>query len=993
MESKEEEIRKKIEQITGKALEHSSAGTQKPQSLRTYRVRKVLLFSSSYDFFLLEEQGRLQRLLNQISSEENSSQIQLIHVQHHQQAQKRIAEENFDVYIIFNHEDSAELYTHLTDVKTTKNIPIVLLHNSIKTLKDIKKNDVKKQIDFYFTWNGDGKIVTSILQLIEDKENITKEKIRANNIILLIEDSIQYYSSLLEAIYEEINTSMDFILKEELNSFQRLRRYERRPLVLHAPSFQQANIYIENYENDIICLITDNHSISEEGVDVTAGLDLSRRLIQKTPNLPILVNSSEPIQSKKSLPKQIHLVSKNEPKFRDIVKAHIKKSLGEISVFIEDKNQRKIQIKSIAELEENLEKISEQNLKKYAKKSLLSQWLWTLREFEFSKEVEKIENRQTSKSSIKKQLLECLETFHYSINEELISDYDRSGKRTLGKFSRIGEGSLGGKARGLAFLAQLLTKYIPEDILPGIKITVPRTIVLSTDVFERFLEKNNLFDSKLLDLSDERISATFLKASLPPTILGDLRSFIRNTQKPLIIRSSGILEDSLQQPFAGIYSSVLLPNESWETDLRFQEVCTAVKYVYSSTYFQRAQTYIKSTPKRIGDEKMAVILQEVVGRKHGRYFYPTISGVAKSYNHYPVGSSKPEDGIAYLALGLGKAIVEGGATYCFSPAQPKRPISGTPKDFISYSQNNFFAVDLNSVYSFGSKEEDSSVLQLDLDSADREEVLAHIASTYLPADDALYPGLEEGGLPVVDFSPIIVYDSFPLAKAIHLLLEISQIALGYPVEIEFAVTLPQEKEETPELVVLQMRSMVPPDQNCQISLEDYPEKNIFCFSDNALGNGIIKNIENIIYVKPDTFDMSNSTRIVDQIRNINTTLLDKNKPYMLIGPGRWGSSDPWLGIPVQWSDIAGVKVIIETPFSERMLEPSQGSHFFHDMVSSQIGYLITKKGTGDVDWEFLKTLETVEETQDIMHVKAPKNLQVILDGCSRKGLVLKKSNK
>ena len=635
MESKEEEICKKIEEITGKTLERRVA--KKQHSLQKNRLKKILLLSSSYDFFLLEEQGRLQRLFKQLQLDEESSEIHLFHTQNYQEARQKTKDEQFDLYLLFNPKDEPSLYLHLEEIQKNQHTPIVLLANSIKTLQDIKNKDKQKLITHYFTWNGDGKIITTILQLLEDKNNITDKKIAKNNIILLIEDSIQYYSTILEAIYDQLNFFMDELLKEQLNYFQKQKRFQRRPLVLHASTFQEANTYLKDYQKDIICVITDNHSVSEGGENLDLGVELAITLSKHNPTLPILINSSEPISEEKKLPTTLQFVSKNEPKFKSTLKNHIKKSLGSITLILEDENTNKHQLSSIADFEEALPKLSEKTLQKYSKKSSFSKWLWSLREFEYSEQVQTIEQHANNKTQLKQLLLESLETFHYAVEDELITDYDRSGKRTLGKFSRMGEGALGGKARGLAFLAQLLSKYVPEDILDGLKITVPRTIVLSTEVFEKFIEKNKLFDSTLLQRTDERIAAKFLSASLPPIILGDLRSFVRNTKKPLIIRSSGILEDSLHQPFAGIYASVLLPNESWETDLRFQEVCTAVKYVYSSTYFERAQSYIKSTPKRIGDEKMAVILQEVVGRKHQRYFYPAISGVAKSYNHYPIG--------------------------------------------------------------------------------------------------------------------------------------------------------------------------------------------------------------------------------------------------------------------------------------------------------------------------------------------------------------------
>jgi hypothetical protein len=503
------------------------------------------------------------------------------------------------------------------------------------------------------------------------------------------------------------------------------------------------------------------------------------------------------------------------------------------------------------------------------------------------------------------------------------------------------------------------------------------------------MTQNKLHDPLLYELPDERIAYKFMSASLPATVLGDLRAFIGKTRQPLVVRSSGVLEDSLMQPFAGIYDSILLPNESWETDFRFQEVCNAIKYVYASTYFEKARTYIKSTPKNLGDEKMAVLIQEVVGKKHGQYFYPTISGVAKSYNYYPSGGCKPEDGIVYLALGLGKAIVDGGCTFCFCPEQPTIPMFGTPKDFIRHSQRNFYALNLKSVYRIVNKNEETALSKLDKDVAKDHGVLEKIASTYFVRDDTLSPGVYDEGSIVINFAPIIEYDSIPLAQALKLLLRISEIALGYPVEIEFAANVGAAESDKAELVILQIRSMLPPGKTHEIIIGEYNQKNDLCYSENALGNGIIEHIQDIVYVKS-SFEMANSARAVTQIRKLNTKLMGEGKPYMLVGPGRWGSADSWLGIPIIWSDIAGAKVIIETPFKERAIDPSQGSHFFHDLISSQVGYLITKEDKGNIDVQWLDSLPSIEDMTDVRHVRVRFELEVKIDGKLGKAVIQKR---
>ena len=668
----------------------------------------------------------------------------------------------------------------------------------------------------------------------------------------------------------------------------------------------------------------------------------------------------------------------------------------DLKIVITDKNGKEIFcIKKIDDFESLLKKADKRIIFNYAKKNVFSEWLKNIDEIEIANKFLLLETETTNLEDFINQLKNIIEDYKYSINQAPISGFSRKTDDPLVKITKIGDGSLGGKARGLSFIAKMLSKYITEDMFPNLKITIPRSIILSTDIFDIFMDHNNLYDLDFNQLTDQRIAAKFMEKDTPAIIIGDLRAFIKNSRKPLIVRSSGLLEDSLMQPFAGIYESVIFPNDSWETDTRFQEICNSIKYVYASTYFEKARTYIKNTPKHIGDEKMAVLIQEVAGIKHENYFYPTISGVAKSYNYYPSGSCKPEDGIAYLALGLGKSIVDGGSSFAFCPERPKAPIFGTPKEYMKYAQTKYYALNLKSIYRFANFTEKIALEKLGIDDAKKHGVLDKTVSTYIHQDDQICPGIYENGYIVVDFAPIINYDSLPLVKALKLLLKISEIALGYPVEIEFAVNIPKEESEPAELVVLQIRNMITPEKNIEINIDQIKRENTLFYSENALGNGIIENLKNIVYIDQELFDLSNSTKVVNQIKNINNKLMDENKPYVLVGPGRWGSTDPWLGVPVIWSDIAGAKVIVETPYKERHIDPSQGSHFFHDMIASQVVYLITKK-ENDIDWKWIKKQKVVEETEFIKHIQTQKPLKTIVDGKIGKGLILKqevKSNK
>ncbi len=988
LETKEEAIKKKIEEITGyKPKDSKNLVLETGKHLRPFSIKKILLLSSSYDYFLLEEEGRIEKLFHQIYPKELPLQPpEITHVESANEVEEYLDNDQFDLLIIFNDPQKISLLSFTHSIKETHpNLPIVYLANHTAQLNSLIEKDNYETIERAFTWNGDGSILLTIIQLFEDQTNIQSDPSGENKeIILLIEDDIQYYSSYLLMIYEELWKYTNDLMHDDLTLIQKNRRYQRRPFILHTTDFDEAKALVNQYTNHLLCIISDNNTKNKKD---NAGIDLAQKIEELKPDLPVIIQSSEPNQLKK-LPKNTEFISKQNNQLQKNIRKLVSESLGPTKLQIPYSEGTKT-IKTLDEFEKFFLNNPATTFSSIVQTNIISKWLFGLQEKELATNIRKIEENEDSLSRFHQQIIDTIEEYNYSLHQATVTDFSRKTQEPHANIHRIGNGSLGGKARGLAFLAKILSKYITDEMFPNLKITIPRTIVLSTEIFDDYIEQNDLSLEDLFSLSDERIASHFLKANLPPTILGDLRSFVRNTRKPLIVRSSGMLEDSLFQPFAGIYASVLLPNESWETDLRFQEVCNSIKYVYSSTYFSKARTYIRSTPKHIADEKMAILLQEVVGQKHGKYFYPTVSGVAKSYNHYPAGPCSPEEGIVYLSLGLGKAIVDGGSSYCFCPKRPKTPLCGTPKDFLPYAQKKFYAIDLTSFYKTMGDHEENSLAHLDIDIAKKHGTLDLLASTYSHRDDRLYPGIEEGGYLVINFAPLLQFDTIPIAKAMELLLSVSEIALGYPVEIEFALNISHEGEESAELIILQIRNMMPPSETEDVNLSDFRKEDVVCYSDNALGNGTITDIKDIVYINPETFDMGQSQQIVPLLRDINLSLMEMQKPYLLIGPGRWGSADPWLGIPVIWSDIAGAKTIVETPLKEKSIEPSQGSHFFHDMVSSQVGYLITQSKKSILNWKYLFSLPKVFDEKSVCHVKTDSPLSVHLDGRNRKGIIVK----
>ena len=990
MDQKLRKIQESIEEVTGRTLDLVSHKTYS-EELEASLIDDVLLFSTSYDYFLIEEEGRLNTLCKEKFSYGDIRQIPDIkHVETQEECIEKVQKGKTDLLIIFGEPMNTGLEDFMKSVKSEEiDTPVVWIRNDGS--QNLPEDD--DRLDEVFTWNGDGKIILSIIQYIEDKLRFSKgdfhEKTRP---ILLVEDSKQYYSSYVNEIYEKIWDYLFEILHDELDRERKIERYLKRPFIILAKDVSEGRKLYKRTKKDLLCVITDNRLEAEEGVEENAGLRFARYLKKDHPDLSVLLQSSSS-SLEEEVDKGIEHVDKKDPALHQKIARFVEKHLSpiELSVSVGD-GFEEVKVTDIEELEEAVNASDDEELEELISDERLVRWLETLTEYDLAEKFKELSYKDLSFSALRERFEDLMEEYRYTSYRSAVADYRRERGDLKRKINRIGGGALGGKARGLAFISKLFSNYLPEDLFKDLKITVPRTTVLTSTVFEKFLEENEITVSELFDLSDERISSRFISGSLPATIIGDLRSFVRKTDDPLIVRSSGVLEDSLTRPFAGVYSSMFLPNESWETSLRFKEVCDAIKHVYASTFFKRASDYVRTTPKNITDEKMSVIIQEVVGKKHGNHYYPTISGVAKSHNYYSTKGCKPEDGIVYLSLGLGKEIVEGGSSYHFCPECPKSPMFGTPKDFIPHSQTEFYALNLESIYRVVGKDEDTSLSKLDITTAEEHGVLDKIASTYSPKDDRLYPGTGREGSRVIDFAPIINYDYIPLADAIKLLLKVAETALGYPVEIEFAVDLNKKESERSELVVLQIRSMISGDELTEVDIEKCDDSKLVCRTDKTLGHSMIEEINDVVYTKPGVFEMKNSEQAAQELRKVNDKLMEEDREYILIGPGRWGTTDPWMGIPVEWGEIAGAKVIVELPAKGRTIEPSQGSHFFHDMISSETCYMVIDDEE-KIDWEWLEEQTIEEESENIKHVRTEQALEVRVDGKEGRSAIIKNGQK
>jgi CheY-like chemotaxis protein len=962
-----------------------------------YKVKKFLLVASLYDYFMLEEDGRLQELLLKTYQQWNLGYIpQFFRITGGENALQIIKNEKFDLVILVMRLGDMDPFTFGRMVKEIDpTLPVIGLAFNTPELKRLLEVDDGTAIERIFVWQGDGRILLGILQYIEDRKNAHND-IQFGGIqsILLIEDAIDFYSSYLPIVFSVLHELTEQSLKDDLTFAQKIQRQSGRPQIQLATSYEEAITIFEQSKSDLLGIITDSCFPQNKILNPTAGLSFIEKVLSELPELPILLQSSEPAAEAMARKAGIGYLSKNSPTLSQDLKKFFSSSFGYGELVIQSGSAAgESKVSTINQLFSIISDLPENTLRKIISHGDLDRWLRARTEFVLADTIQTFYKQAPALNiELGSQLKKIIADFRTASHRGSIVAYSRYFHEDYSRFSIIGSGSIGGKARGLAFLDRILANNFDQAQFPNIEIAIPRTLVIGTDMFDDFIRENDLLAFAVENHSDNHIINRFVQASLPAKMVGDLRDFIKNVRVPLAVRSSSLLEDSLYLPFAGIYATKMLPNDQYGDDIRFLNLVNSIKFVYASTFFRQAKSYISSTTHRIEDEKMAVLIQPVVGTLYQDCFYPDFSGVARSYNYYPVGQAEPEDGVVNVALGLGKTVVDGGVSLRFTPAfagiLPQFP---SIKDMFNFSQRDFYAVSMKHVASVAFLEEDQYLVKEKLERAEKDGVLQNLASTYSRENDAVYDGISFPGPRIITFAHILKNRIFPLAEILQYLLKLSSEAMDCPVEIEFAATLDADNVFPAFFSILQVRPLAVNDELVKVELTQIEKETALCYSDQVLGNGVSSTIQDIVFVKPAIFDAGKSPEIAIEVDKLNAELHAEKIPYMLIGPGRWGSTDPWLGIPVKWSQISGVNVVVEVSLPNMNVDPSQGSHFFQNMTSLRIGYFTIplNSAKGFIDWPWLEGQPAVRETTFLRHIRLAHPVKVMIDGRKSQGIVLK----
>ncbi len=968
-------------------------------SLMKSRVRNILLICSLYDYYMIEEDGRLGDLLGNTYTISDAGNIPVItQISNTDTALELLGKDtghNFDLIICMARIGSMDFPEFIRDVRNIRSdLPVVVLAHSPEELVRLQEKHWTDEPNRVFTWLGRGETVLGIIRLVEDSRNAEHDcRELGAPCLLLVEDDIHFYSRYLYEVMSIIQERTIEILDSFSSFTKRNLRARTRTKVLMVTSLEEAEKILETHGDALIGVITDLKFLRSGALDEKAGKILIEKIKETQPEMPVILQTSESDGQKIAAALDVEYISKNSPTLMSDLRRCLAESFGFGELVFRDSDGEKCRsVLSVKELNQLLDKIPAESVCRSLRTGELVRWLKVQTELELACRIQEELSMNGNPLEVRTRLVEIFRTYNRESRRGYVSDYSRSFHEDQVLFSRLGSGSMGGKGRGLAFIDRVLAANFDESRFKKVHVSVPRTLIITTEFFDKFMYQNKLLEFALECDNDRRILRQFLKADLPPTILGDIRDYIRAVRLPIAVRSSSLLEDAMYQPFAGIYATKMLPNNSRSADKRFNDLADAVKYVYASTFLRAAKSYITATNHRVEDEKMAVLLQEVVGRNYGHSFYPHFAGVGRSYDFYPTGSAKPEDGVVNVALGLGKSIVDGGVSLRFTPNYPRvLPQFATLKDMMNNSQHNFYAVSMSHSEWSSSLDEDQYMVLKDLGIAEKDGTLEYLASTYDAANERVLDGITRPGPRVINFAHVLKNKIFPLAPLTDTLLTIGEDAMGCPVEIEFAVTLGKKRPLPADFSLLQIRPMVVSDRLVKVDLADMEDKKIFCCTDTALGNGVIDSIMDIAYVKPDLFDASHTRAIVKEVDNLNRKLCSEGKAYILIGPGRWGSTDPWLGIPVSWSQISGVKVIVEASQPNMNVDPSQGSHFFQNMTSLGVAYFTVShvKENNSIDWSWLDSQPVAGEGELLRHISLELPVKVMIDGRSGRGIMIK----
>jgi CheY-like chemotaxis protein len=962
------------------------------------RIHRVLIICSNYDNYMLEEDGRIdEQIFNEYASLNLRDPPSFVQTDNADDAFSILSEGNIDLVISMLSLKGADVFALAKKIKLKyADIPIVVLTYFSREVSLRLEGEDLSAIDYVFCWLGDASLILAIIKLIEDKMNADYDIEHIGvQAIILVENSIRYISSYLPNIYRIVlQQSIDF-QREALNEHQRMLKMRGRPKILLANNFNDSIDLYRKYKYNVLGVISDI-SYKRDGVqDENAGIELCQVVMADDDNVPFLLQSSSLNHRKAAEDLGAGFIYKYSKSLSLELRNFIIQNLAfGPFVFRNPDTLEPIAIATdLQSLQQKILTIPDNTLEYHATRNHFSKWLNARALFPVAQMFKYIRKEDfETMDEMRRFLYVAISSFRLGKGRGIIAKFDKTSFDEYQIFSRIGDGSIGGKARGLAFINRIIKNNKLFNKFPDVLITIPRTVVLSTDIFDEFMDHNNLYSVALSDLPDEEILNRFINAELPGHVYQDFYAFLAVSRNfPIAVRSSSKLEDSHYQPFAGVYSTYMIPRLP-DNKLMVKMLSDAIKEVYASVYYRASKAYMTATANVIDEEKMGIILQEVCGNRHGDIYYPTLSGVARSINYYPIGSEKAEDGIVNMAFGLGKLIVEGGLSLRFSPKYPKKILQlSSPETALRDTQKEFCALDLN-VNSFVPSTDDGvNILKIDIKDLNNEAAMRYVASTYDRNNNMLRDGIMHPGKRVMTFAGILQHKTFPLADILTTLLEIGQREMNNPIEVEFAANL-ETPAGTPKIFnFLQLRPIVHTEEAQHINLEHISQSDTIVYSESALGNGLFRGVHDIVYVKPDSFNAANNKHVAQQIEKINATFIKQGVSYVLIGPGRWGSTDPWLGVPVKWHQISGVRIIIESGLKNYRIDPSQGTHFFQNLTSFRVGYFTINPyiNEGYYDVEFLNNIAPLYEDEQIRHIRFNEPMEIMIDGRKHKGVILK----
>ncbi len=965
-------------------------------NLMNKRIYNVLLIATKYDSFMLEDDGRVdEQIFNEYTSLSLRYPPRFTQVTTEEEALNELKNRNFELIICMPNMDNRDIFAAASEIKVHyPNIPIVVLTPFSKEVSKRIANEDLSAIDYVFSWLGNSELLLAIIKLIEDKMNAPDDTASVGvQIILLVEDSIRFYSSALPHLYKFVLEQSQMFAKEALNDHQRTLRMRGRPKIKLARNYEEAVRIFDQYRDNMLGIISDMSFMHNGVKDPYAGYKFGQYVRKTGLIIPFVLESSEASNHVYAKELNASFIDKNSKSYPQDLKKKIMQrfGFGDFVILNPHTKEEIMRIKDLKDLQKKVFQIPDDSLVYHLSRNHFSRFFYSRAMFppaEVLKHVDVSDYKDMDEA--RKLIFDLIVQYRRMKNTGVVAVYQKDRFDEYSNFARIGDGSLGGKGRGLAFIGAMVKRY-PKLESDNFAVNIPKTVVICTDIFDEFMETNELYPVALGDADDETILRYFLRASLPSRLIEDLMAFFDVVKSPIAVRSSSLLEDSHYQPFAGIYSTYMVPKIEEKYDM-LRTVSDAIKAVYASVFYKDSKAYMTATSNLIDQEKMAIVLQEVVGSRYNDHFYPTMSGVARSLNFYPIGNEKAEDGIANIALGLGKYIVDGGQTLRFSPRHPHSILQMSTMDFaLRETQTRFYALDLKNMAEAFSVDDAFNLVKLGLKEADAEGSLKYIVSTYDPYDQIIRDGYYPGGRKILSFVNILQHDVFPLADTLDQILRIGQQEMGRPVEIEFAVNMDPSDHTRATFYLLQIRPIVDNKEIMDEDLSLVKNEETILSSTSVLGHGIVGDVQDIIYVKTGAFNSSNNQLIAYEIEKMNRSFTDQEKGYVLVGPGRWGSSDSWLGIPVKWPHISNARVIVECGLENYRVDPSQGTHFFQNLTSFGVGYFTVNpfKGDGWFDEAFLNARPAVEETEYLRHVRFDAPITIKMDGKKSLGVVLK----